>query len=429
VFANTFNFKIRKTSKKIAETNCGLLAKAWLIFLTAALFLVFQQYMGAFYGIFSSKIGFLLSVKSEQVSYISGLFFCSFALMQIPAGLMFDKFNVKIIYRICLTVSIFALVLLFLLPHYYVSLLASVLLGASMSIAFIGGVILIIRWFKSEKFSLIIGLYGGLGFIGTGLLSSFAMYLSESISINKIALLMILFDVLILICVFIFIKPRQNDQSKSISVIETKPDILFILKGALLSKHVWIIGIYNALMFGSAFAFSTFWNFSYQKTFNNSPDLIIIINNMILFGMALGAPFVGWLSQKIKKRVLPARIFSIISLICILLILSGIIPRTYIYFIMFIFGMSSNISSISFSYAKEHTQYHFHGTASGIINTISFISVTFLQIIPGIILSNLDLNFTAIYNHSIAFLFFPIFILLAFLCTFFMKETFCREQI
>jgi nitrate/nitrite transporter NarK len=298
-----------------------------------------------------------------------------------------------------------------------------------MSIAFIGGVILTVRWFKSENFSLIIGLFGGIGFIGTALFSSFVIYLSGCISFKYIALQMIAFNVLIMICVFAFIKPRQSNQINETLAIEPKSNILFILKGALYSKHVWIIGIYNSLMFGSAFAFSTFWNFSYQETFNNSSDLIIIINNMILFGMAVGAPFAGWLSQKIKKRVLPARFFSIVSLICLLTILSGVIPRVYIYVIMFIFGMSSNISSISFAYAKEHTHPQIHGTASGLINTISFMSVTFLQIIPELILSNLNLSFSEMHNYSIAFLFFPIFILLAFICTFFMSETNCTDLV
>jgi len=148
---------------------------------------------------------------------------------------------------------------------------------------------------------------------------------------------------------------------------------------------------------------------------------------MILFGMALGAPSVGWLSQKIKRRILPIRVFSVICFFCILVIFSGIIPRTYIYIIMFIYGVSSNISSISFSYAKEHTSPHFHGTACGLINTISFSVVTVLQITPAFILKNIELNFSPMRNHTIALIAFPLFIILSFICTFFMKETYCKQ--
>jgi hypothetical protein len=95
MLGNIFKEKALKITAETNSFNYKLLVKAWLIFFTAALFLIFQQYMGAFYGLFSSEIGHFLTVNNEQVSYLSGLFFCAFAVMQIPAGLILLLSKVK----------------------------------------------------------------------------------------------------------------------------------------------------------------------------------------------------------------------------------------------------------------------------------------------------------------------------------------------
>jgi MFS family permease len=346
---------------------------SWLIWIIAAAFAIFQQYTVSIFGLFSSQLSTMLSIPKINISFMSASFFMAFSLMQIPAGLLLDRYSIKVIYRSSLIVSLIGLLIFYSFPYYIPTLISVYIMGIGMSISFVGGIILIIRWFPSNRFAFMVGLLGGAQFLGVAIISLISVYIVNSYSIKYLLILLIVSNIIILIFVFLFIKPTESDNLRNYSIKKVYPNIFTTLKGALLIKDSWYVSIYNSCMIGTAIAFTTFWNFSYQKQFDNSSTSIVLINNMILIGLALGGPFAGWLSDKIKSRIKPARFFAILSLICILIILSGIIPTSVIYIVMFFFGLFSNTSSISYAYAKEHTSFQYHGTVCGLINTICFV--------------------------------------------------------
>ncbi|MCP4176714.1 MAG: MFS transporter [bacterium] len=400
---------------------------SWLIWGIAAAFAIFQQYTVSILGLFSSQLSTMLSTSKIDISFMSASFFAAFSLMQIPAGLLLDRYSIKVIYRCSLFISLIGLLIFCYIPYYIPALISIYIMGIGMSISFVGGIILIIRWFPSNRFAFMVGLLGGAQFIGVAVISLISVYIVNRYNINYLLTLLVIANIIILIFVFIFIKPTQTDSIRNYSAKKVYPNILTSLKGALLIKDSWYASIYNSCLIGTAIAFTTFWNFSYQKQFLNSSTNIVIINNMVLIGLALGGPFAGWLSDKMKSRIKPARSFAVLSLICLLIILSGIIPTFVIYVIMFFFGLFSNSSSISYAYAKEHTHFQYHGTVCGLINTICFIVVTMLQIIPGILYENLNFIHNDIYHYSVAFSIFPILILIGIISTYFMNETNCQS--
>ncbi|HJO93717.1 MAG TPA: MFS transporter [Victivallales bacterium] len=403
-----------------------LMYYSWLIWGIAAAFAIFQQYTVSVFGLFSSQFSTMLSVSKIDISFMSASFFIAFSLMQIPAGLLLDRYSIKVIYRSSIIISLIGLLVFYFIPYYIPTLISVYIMGLGMSISFVGGIMLIIRWFPSNRFALMVGLLGGAQYFGVALISILSVYIVNHYNIYYLLALLITVNIILLIFIFIFIKPTQADSLRNYSSKKVYPNIFTSLKGAILIKDSWYVGIYNSCLLGTAIAFSTFWNFSYQKQFDNTATNITIINSMILIGLALGNPFAGWLSDKIKSRIKPARLFAVLSLLCLLIILSGIIPTSIIYIIMFLYGFFSNTSAISFAYAKEHTSFQYHGTVCGLLNTICFIVVTLLQIIPGIFYEKLNFIYSDIYHYSAAFLIFPSLIVIGIIATFFMNETNCQ---
>ena len=154
-----------------------------------------------------------------------------------------------------------------------------------------------------------------------------------------------------------------------------------------------------------------------------------MINNMVLVGLAIGAPLIGWLSDRIKQRVLPAQLFAVGSLACMILIISDLVfSKMLIFAIMLLYGLFSNATTVGYAFAKEHTEAQNHGTVTGFVNTITFISITALQILPGVFYGNLKTFYAKVYTYDSALLILPFCILGAIAATFFMKETHGRPQ-
>ena len=78
-------------NEKSASKTSGFLP--WIIWLAAAVFVVFQQYTGTFYGLTAEQLEKFYTATKGEISLMSACFFLTYGLMQIPAGLVMDRFN------------------------------------------------------------------------------------------------------------------------------------------------------------------------------------------------------------------------------------------------------------------------------------------------------------------------------------------------
>ena len=111
-----------------------------------------------------------LQLSHENMGILGGVFFLSFALFQIPSGILLDKFGPRIVMSV---VILFAFVgsILFALAENYLSLLvARIFMGLGCSICLMGSLVLITKWSPSN-FSILAGTILGVGGLG-GLLAT-----------------------------------------------------------------------------------------------------------------------------------------------------------------------------------------------------------------------------------------------------------------
>ena len=402
----------------------------WIIWLAAAVFVIFQQYTGTFYGLTSGQLEKWYEATKGDISLMSACFFLTYGLMQIPAGLIMDRFNKKLVLSGAAAVAAIGMLTFTLFPSFPMGCLAAVILGVGTSFAFVGAVMLFIKWFAPGQFAFVLGLLGGIGCIGTAVLCTVTTSYVTKISFTVILIALTVFSVLAFIMNFLFIHdPPLNTEGTTGDPSVPSNSLLQSLGQVLRNRQNWLAGLFNALLFGPALAFSSFWNFPYQKTYHHGSASAVMINNMVLVGLAIGAPLIGWLSDRIKQRVLPAQLFAVGSLACMILIISDLVfSKMLIFAIMLLYGLFSNATTVGYAFAKEHTEAQNHGTVTGFVNTITFVSITALQILPGVFYGNLKTFYAKVYTYDSALLILPFCILGAIATTFFMKETNGRPQ-
>jgi MFS family permease len=402
----------------------------WIIWLAAAVFVVFQQYTGTFYGLTAEQLEKWYAATKGEISLMSACFFLTYGLMQIPAGLVMDRFNKKLVLSGAAAVAAGGMLIFTFFPFFPMGCLAAILLGMGTAFSFVGAVMLFIKWFAPGQFAFVLGLLGGMGCIGTAVLCTVTTSYVTKMSFTVILMALTVFSVFAFVMNFLFVHDPPESAKETTHVPSVSSNSLLQSLGQVLkNRQNWLAGLFNALLFGPALAFSSFWNFPYQKTYHHGSGSAVMINNMVLVGLAIGAPLIGWLSDRIKQRVLPAQLFAAGSLACMILIISDVVfSKTLIFAIMLLYGLFSNATTVGYAFAKEHTEERNHGTVTGFVNTITFISITALQILPGLFYGNLKTFYAKVYTYDSAFLILPFCILGALVATFFMKETRGRPQ-
>jgi MFS family permease len=414
--------------------------RAWVIWGAATLLVAFQLFVNILFGMATKEISMSYSITATEVSRILAVYTLVYACMQIPAGLIIDKFNIKYVLFIASVLITAPLFLLGTSHSVDMAYFAAVIMGFGASFSFIGAVILNARWFPPKMFSVATGLTSGCNGLIASLFGFLIVSIIPSFHIGNPQIILTGFMGIIITVLVLFLI-KSHPQKKEIKESESKPvvkkNIWIGLYIAICNRQVVLAALMTALVYGSMLAFFTFWNLQYQELYGLSIKTISLLNIVALAGIAIGAPLSGFISEKIGKRKPVGYAICIGLFICLVIVLQPIKLSTPIVFIlMFFLGLFSNNVSIGFSLIKENSDPHFVGTAIAFANTILFLGLSLMQIVPGAILPFLYKHQSILINNyiskdisamSIAHYSFLISVVIAFMCLIFIKETSCKS--
>lgn len=413
--------------------------KAWLIWGVATIFAGFQLFIGVLLGATAKELSIQLSIKTADVSGISALYFLVYGLMQIPAGIIIDRYSIKKILSIGSVVAVICLLMIGFSKSAFVVCLLVVVIGIFLSFNFIGALVLASRWFPPKMFSVVTGMVAGI----SGLVSSVLCFLVISI-LPKIGENTIItasaIGVIISLLIFLVIEdyPGMAEEHSKVKNKESLTDLVYGLYKSVCNIQILLSALIVTLVTGSFLAFITFWFFQYQELYKNTPMLTAILNILVLVGISIGAPTLGWISEKMQMRKPVGYIICIGLLILEIVVLQPkSLPFITLFPIFFLLGFFANNVSIGFSLVKENSEPGHIGTALAFANTLIFLGMSFLQLIPYPILHYIQANKTQIPDfhittdisqYSLALSIYPLSIFLALILHIFIKETYCKPR-
>lgn len=155
------------------------MTRLYTLALLAALFTIYatSQFLRNSTGVIIPELTQEFALRADQLGILSGAFFLSFALAQLPLGVMLDRYGPRQSMTVCV---MFAVVgsLVFALGDSLADLtFGRLLMGLGCSSFFMGPLTIISRWFEPAKFGFISGLLLGFGNMGTLLATAPMAYL------------------------------------------------------------------------------------------------------------------------------------------------------------------------------------------------------------------------------------------------------------
>lgn len=343
----------------------------WILWFVAALFYGYEFIHRVAPSILTFELRDTFAVNELQLGMLGSLYFYAYALCQIPAGFLIDKFGpIKplIMASAILTLGSFLFATTSLT---YLAYLSRLLIGAGSAFAFIGCLKIASHWLKKRSFPLIIGLTNLLGTIGALVGGTPLSYLTQQDG-WRCAMMEMTFGGLIITFLLLFFSKDPHPTSVKDKADQKQRYRFNSFIAIFKSKPIWILGLYSALLVAPVAALPEMWGVEFIKVAYQLPATHAAgITHTIFIGTALGGPLIGWLASFYKNKFQLMRLATLGALTMLCLFIYWIdLHHHSLYGILFCYGLFTANMLLCFATVTECAPKHYEGTAIGLLNTI-----------------------------------------------------------
>jgi len=406
--------------------------KGFFIWCLAVIFYFYECFLRVFPNTLSQNFINSFHINAEHFSVLGSSFFISYALMQVPVGILIYKYGVRLLLIIATFLCSLNVLGFSYSTNLYLAVFFRFLMGIGAAFGYISLLSLALNWFSSKHFGFFSGLSQFLGSIGPLLAGAPLAYATLHVN-NNWQLIFRWFSIFGLILGFAYIffiknKPQKKDQIVFLEHPKKFSECFFFLK----KLQIIFIITYTGLVYVAMPIIGSYWGVLYLQARNFPKPLAAFLSSMIWLGYSLTSPIIGKISDKTRRRNPCMAITALIGFIGSIFLL--FIPSNNIYFLFFVFisiGIASSGQILSFAAITEKVPNYLKTTILGINNMFLMLCGAIIPSIVGAIIhpdgSNKMLYSTADFERGLIIM--PIlFIFCFFLVIFCIKETFCRSE-
>lgn len=390
------------------------------IWLLASLFYFYENSLTTALSVMTEEIAYTFKIGHFGLGLFSSAFFLAYATMQIPTGILLDHYPIRYIATFASFCCAIGCLILAFTNTLWIGLAGRFLMGFGSSFAALTTFKIASIWFDSRQFTTLSGLMLTFGNLG-GVAGQMSVFLIDEVRWQSIIVSLGLIGLGITILNIFTIKDASSNHNKL-----TLECVVSDFRNILKQKNVWPMFIYGLLMYAPFLTLQSMFGKPFiQTTLHVNAKLSTQISAMMFYGFCVGAPIIGFISDRVGKRKPVILISSMMTTVCLTLTLLESFHYVNSFFVLFfLFGFFVSGFLPSFSIVKESVPPNRMGTALGLMNTFNTVGGIIIPPFIGYLLSTQN-------NQSNPFII-PLYILP--LCTFFAiliavysDETYCKQ--
>jgi MFS family permease len=415
---------------KSEHADRGSLTLPFLAWATAALFFFYAWVLRVTPSVMIEELMRDFAVGAAAVGNLSAFYFYGYAGMQVPIGMMIDRFGPRRLISASAAVCALGCVLFAVSTAFWGVAAGRFLIGASAAFSLVGAMAVAGQWFPANKFALLSGLAMMMGMAGGVFGQAPMRLLVEMLDWRRAVLLMAAMGLMIALAAWLTVRDRQRGSGGLGNVIAG-------LGRVLRNRQTWLIAIAGLGTTGPLLGFAGLWGVPYlTATAGVDQATAASITSSLFIGWGIGAPLFGWLSDRIGLRRPPfvAGLLLVAATMAALVYVPGM-PIAAIAGLCFLCGFGGSSQIIGFAAVREQNAVALSGTAIGLVNAAVTGAGALYQPLLGWLL---DLAWDGhmasgarIYDAGAYRFAFSVLVAGAFaglLCTLAMRETYCRQH-
>lgn len=415
---------------------------AWLVWSVGALFYLMAFFQRVAPAVMTDALMREFQIGAAALGNLSAFYFYSYVAMQIPTGIIADRWGPRRLLSSGALVAGSGTLLFALAPGMLLVGTGRLLIGGSVAVAFVGLLQLSNNWFPPRYYAMAAGMalfVGVIGAVGAGpplrlLVETYGWRLT--IMGSGLATFAIAAGIWILV--------RDHPRHKGFADWRPPPagpaapgrlSIPAGLREVLRHRNTPLLFLAPGGVVGPVLTFSGLWGVPFLTThYGLTPTRASVLTTTLLVAWAVGGPLFGWLSDHIGRRK-PLYIGG-----CALSLAAWLtavfvhpLPLAALVAALVVAGFGSGCMIISFAFVKESVPASLSGTATGLINMGVMSGPMLLQPLVGWVLDlgwqgrmADGLRLYGLHTYQAGFGLMLVWTVLALLLLFFTRETRCR---
>ncbi|EKD71839.1 MAG: hypothetical protein ACD_46C00086G0006 [uncultured bacterium] len=412
----------------------------WLMVACGMMFYCFNYFLRVSPSVMQNELSDAFHITATQFGALAGLYYLAYTPMQIPAGMIYDKFGPRIVLCAACLIAVSGLAVFVSAHSYQIAGLGRFMIGLGCAFAYIGTLKLASVWLPTNRFATVAGLATAVGMMSGALAQRYLNHIVQAVGYQHALKTALFVGVILSGLLFLFVKNRPKTSSEGIDLHNplNMKQLFSALRIIFTNKQMWLIGIIGSLLYLPSSVFLDLWGIPYLKAVHDlTPEQAVTISNLTSYGWIISGPILGAYSDKIKRRCLPLTLSGLLAA----LLLSGVfyipnISLNNLYLIFFLIGTCCGAHSLTFALGKENNPIQISGTSVAVTNMLIMAGGAIFQPVVGKLLdwhstSPLAANGLPVYtgsDYTFALSVIPIGVAIGIFLTLFLKETYCESQ-
>lgn len=358
----------------LQQSTSASLVKSWMVCLTASLFFFYEFIQMHMFSSITPQLMREFHLNAVQLGMLSSSYLFADVLVLLPAGVILDRVSTRSVILTAMLICIVGTGGFALSQNYMQAAFFHFLSGIGNGFCFLSCIMLATRWFPAEKRAFVVGVIVTSAMLGGVVAQKPFALLSGMVGWRQTCL----YDLALGIVIFSLIWLQVTDAPDPAIVAEErsklKESTSFVpsLISALTNKQNWFCGLYTSLLNLPIMLLDALWGGIYLTQIHNiSMEKATMVTSMIFFGMIVGSPSVGWLSDYIGKRRQPMIIGAILSLVTMLVIMqSQNLSYINLLILFFCLGLFTSAQVIAYPMVAESNPANMTGTSMGLASLL-----------------------------------------------------------
>ncbi len=414
----------------------------WLIVCCGMLFYCYNYFLRVSPSVMHNELTQAFHITATQFGTLAVFYYWAYTPMQIPAGMIYDKFGVRFVLCVACLMAVTGLSVFIAADNFLIAGIGRFMIGLGCAFAYIGTLKLASIWLPPNRFATVAGLATAIGMTSGALAQKYLANVVQAIGYQEALRSALIAGVVLSVVIILVVRNRpKSDGNTTDNEMQTPMNLkqlLSALRMIFTNPQMWLIGIIGCLLYLPSSVFLDLWGIPYLKAvYGLTPEQAVTISSYTFIGWIISGPMIGWFSDKIKRRRMPLTVtgFFAAVLLCGVFYVPGI-NVSQLNLIFFVIGFCCGAHPLCFALGKETNPIQISGSSVAVTNMLIMMGGVIFQPVVGKLLdfhttSPLDTNGLPVYtssDYTFALSVIPLGVALGIFLSIFLKETFCESQ-
>ncbi len=359
-------------SKKSVLTKPPVII-GWLVCCLGAIFYTYEYLLRIEPSIMVQQLMHKYDVNAAGLGLLVSLYYIAYTPMQLFVGMITDRYGPRRVLTGAIMLCAIGALVFYYAANIYLAGAGRFLIGFGSAFAFVGVLKLGTIWLPRKRFALFAGLATALGMVGA-MVGDVELSLLVGVTGWEKTLFYSGIAGLLLMPMIWFVvrdRPAHVSHRQEVNALSYK-ETFSALKKIFKNRQLWMVGFVGAMLFMSLSVFAELWGYQFlEQVYHLSSERAAETNSLVFMGWLFGAPFMGWLSDRIGVRKTPLIFGCVLSCMTFLVIVYvPSLPLMVLSVLLFLFGFFSSTEVLCFAMAKDRSLIKVAGTALAFINMI-----------------------------------------------------------